>query len=141
MRDFDYEHKILLHRKALIHLAHAEQSEAVALLENQPALKSALTKRFQLYLNVSHVAANKRNTDEATRMLTNFVKRTEMVEQEDQYGNVQNVERVKHSEEELDMLRNYPSSHPAFSKRAVFRQGKSGFELLAKRETKEPSYI
>ena len=111
--DFDYEHKILLHRKALIHLAHAEQwSEAVALLENQPALKSALTKRFQLYLNVSHVAANKRNTDEATRMLTNFVKRTEMVEQEDQFGNVQNVERVKHSEEELDMLRNYPSSHP-----------------------------
>ena len=100
--------------KALIHLAHAEQwSEAVALLENQPAQKSALTKRFQLYLNVSHVAANKRNTDEATRMLTNFVKRTEMVEQEDQFGNVQNVERVKHSEEELDMLRNYPSSHPA----------------------------
>ena len=42
---FDYEHKILLHRKALIHLAHAEQwSEAVSLLENQPALKSALTK-------------------------------------------------------------------------------------------------
>ena len=111
--NFDYEHKILLHRKALIHLAHAEQwSEAVALLENQPALKSALTKRFQLYLNVSHVAANKRNTDEATRMLTNFVKRIEMVEQEDQYGNVQSVERVKYSEEELDMLRNYPSSHP-----------------------------
>ena len=112
-QQFDYEHKILLHRKALIHLAHAEQwSEAVSLLENQPALKSALTKRFQLYLNVSHVAANKRSTDEATRMLTNFVKRTEMVEQEDQFGNIQKVERVKHSEEELDMLRNYPRSHP-----------------------------
>ena len=111
--DFDYEHKILLHRKALIHLAHAEQwSEAVSLLEQEPALKSALTKRFQLYLNVSHIAANKRNTDEATRMLTNFVKRTEMVNQEDQFGKVERVERVKHSEEELDMLRNYPSSHP-----------------------------
>ena len=111
--DFDYEHKILLHRKALIHLAHAEQwSEAVSLLEQEPALKSALTKRFQLYLNVSHVAANKRNTDEATRLLTNFVKRTEMVEQEDQFGKVEKVPRVKHSEEELDMLRNYPSSHP-----------------------------
>ena len=35
-----------------------------------------------------------------------------MVEQEDQFGNIQNVERVKHSEEELDMLRNYPRSHP-----------------------------
>jgi len=110
---FDYEHKILLHRKALIHLAHAEQwSEAVSLLEEEPALKSALTKRFQLYLNVSHVAANKRNTDEATRMLTNFVKRTEMVSQEDQHGNLEMVKKVKHSEEELDMLRNYPSSHP-----------------------------
>ncbi len=112
-KDFDYEHKILLHRKALIHLAHAEQwSEAVSLLEQEPALKSALTKRFQLYLNVSHIAANKRNTDEATRLLTNFVKRTEMVNQEDQFGKVEKVARVKHSEEELDMLRNYPSSHP-----------------------------
>ena len=111
--DFDYEHKILLHRKALIHLAHAEQwSEAVSLLEKEPALKSALTKRFQLYLNVSHVAANKRNTDEATRMLTNFVKRTELVNQEDQFGKIESVKRVKHSEEELDVLRNYPSSHP-----------------------------
>ena len=111
--DFDYEHKILLHRKALIHLAHAEQwSEAVSLLEQEPALKSALSKRFQLYLNVSNVAANKKNTDEATRILTNFVKRTEMVNQEDQFGNVESVQRVKHSEEELDMLRNYPSSHP-----------------------------
>tara|TARA_B100000700_G_C15055400_1_gene862537 strand:- start:2416 stop:5784 length:3369 start_codon:yes stop_codon:yes gene_type:complete len=121
--DFDYEHKILLHRKALIHLAHAEQwSEAVSLLEQEPALKSALTKRFQLYLNVSHIASNKGNTDEATRLLTNFVKRTEMVNQEDQFGKVEVVERVKHSEEELDMLRNYPSSHS----RALPREPFSG---------------
>jgi len=111
--DFDYEHRILLHRKALIHLAHAEQwSEAVALLEQEPALRSALTRRFQLYLNVSHIASSKGSTDDATRILKNFVKRTEMVNQEDQQGNTQMVERVKHSEEELDLLRNYPSSHP-----------------------------
>ena len=110
---FDYEHKILLHRKALIHLAHAEQwSEAVALLEQEPALKSALTRRFQLYLNVSFSASKKGKADEATRMLKSFVKRTEMVNQEDQQGNTQRVERVRHSEEELDLLRNYPNSHP-----------------------------
>lgn len=112
-KEFDYEHRILLYRKALIHLAHAEQwSEAVSLLEQEPALKSALTKRFQLYLNVSHSAANKKNTDEATRMLKGFVRKTELVNQEDQFGKVQKVERVKHSEEELDVLRNYPNSHP-----------------------------
>ena len=111
--DFDYEHKILLYRKSLIHLAHAEQwSEAVSLLEQEPALKSALTKRFQLYLNVSKLASNNKTTDEATRALKNFVKRTVMVEQEDQFGKMQSVERTRHSEEELDVLRNYPSSHP-----------------------------
>ncbi len=111
--EFDYENRILLHRKALIHLAHAEQwSEAVGLLEKEPALQSALTRRFQLYLKVSHSASDKGRADEATRMLKNFVKRTEMVNQEDQQGNTQRVERVRHSEEELDMLRNYPNSHP-----------------------------
>lgn len=110
---FDYEHRILLHRKALIHLAHAEQwSEAVSLLEKEPALKSALSRRFQLYLNVSHSASKKGKADEATKMLKNYVKRTEMVNQEDQQGNIQRVERVRHSEEELDILRNYPNSHP-----------------------------
>lgn len=111
--DFDYEHRILLHRKAIIHLAHAEQwSEAVNLLDQEPALKSALTKRFQLYINVSNSASSKGNTDEATRILKNFVKRTEMVQQEDQQGNRQIVEKTSHSEEELDVLRNYPNSHP-----------------------------
>jgi hypothetical protein len=111
--EFDYEHRILLHRKALIHLAHAEQwTEAVGLLEKEPALQSALTRRFQLYLKVSHSASEKGRADEATRMLKNFVKRSEMVNQEDQQGNTQRVERVRHSEEELDMLRNYPNSHP-----------------------------
>ena len=110
---FDYEHKITLYRKSLIHLAHAEQwSEAVALLEQEPALKSALTKRFQLYLNVSNLASNNKTTDDATRVLRNFVKRTVTVQQEDQHGNLKPVKKNRHSEEELDLLRNYPNSHP-----------------------------
>ena len=111
--DFDYEHRIMLHRKSLIHLAHAEQwSEAVSLLESEPALKTAMTRRFQLYLKVSHIAASQKKTDEATRQLKKFVRRSVMVPQEDQQGETKMVESVRYSEEELDMLRNYPSSHP-----------------------------
>jgi len=111
-KDFDYEHKIMLHRKALIHFAHSGQwTEAVELLESEPALKAAVTKRFQLYLNVSNSAANMNKTDEATRLLKKFVRQTSMVEQENQHGEFKMVERVKHSAEELDMLRNYPHSH------------------------------
>ena len=111
--DFDYEHRIMLHRKALIHLAHSGQwSEAVNLLQNEPALKAAVTKRFQLYLNVSHSAESMKKTGEATRLLKNFVKVTTMVDGEGQDGERIKVERVRFSEEELDMLRNYPLSHP-----------------------------
>jgi hypothetical protein len=54
--EFDYEHSIMLYRKALIHLAFASQwKEAVELLEAQPALKTALTRRFQLYQPVSKI--------------------------------------------------------------------------------------
>ena len=111
--DFDYEHKMMLHRKALIHLAHAEQwSEAVDLLRSEPALQAALTRRFQLYLNVSHSASGQKRTDEGTRLVKNFVRRTHMVSQEGQDGQVEMVEKTKYSEEELDILRNYPNSHP-----------------------------
>ena len=110
--DFDYEHRIMLYRKALIHLAHAEQwSEAVDLLETEPALKAALTRRFQLYLNVSHSAATRGKTDDATRLLKSYVRRTRTVREENQQGEVKMVERVFHSDEDLDLLRNYPSSH------------------------------
>ncbi|MDP6870553.1 MAG: hypothetical protein QGI21_07275 [Candidatus Poseidoniaceae archaeon] len=110
--DFDYEHQIILYRKALIHLAHSRQwSEAVELLDSQQALKTAVTRRFQLYLRVSNSAADVKRTDEATRMLKNFVKRTKIVDQEDQYGEIKQVSRIQHSEEELDLLRNYPHSH------------------------------
>ena len=102
----------MLHRKALIHLAHSGQwSEAVNLLQSEPALKAAVTKRFQLYLNVSHSAESMKKTDEATRLLKNFVKVTTMVDGEGQDGERIKVERVRFSEEELDMLRNYPLSH------------------------------
>ena len=111
--DFDYEHKMMLHRKALIHLAHAEQwSEAVDLLKSEPALQAALTRRFQLYLNVSHSASGQKRTDEGTRLVKTFVRRTHMVSQEGQDGQNEMVEKTKYSEEELDLLRNYPNSHP-----------------------------
>ena len=110
--EFDYEHKILLYRKALIHFAHAEQwNEAVELLEKEPALKTALTKRFQLYLNVSKVAKTNKNTDDATKMIKSYVRKTVIVEEEDQFGKVNRVEKPRYSEEELDLLRNYAKSH------------------------------
>ena len=110
-KDFDYEHKILLYRKALIHYAHSEQwNEAVDLLEKEPALKTALTKRFQLYLKVSKIATTGKSTDDATKMLKSFVRKTVLVEEEDQFGKINQVEKSKFSEEELDILRNYAQS-------------------------------
>ena len=42
----------------MIHYAHAGLwTEALNLIEQEPALKSALTKRFQLYLQVSFHAS------------------------------------------------------------------------------------
>ncbi len=107
--EFDYEHKIMLHRKALIHYAHAgEWTEAVNLFEEEAALNAALTKRFQLYLRVSD-KANKRETQEATRLLKSFVKSTKMVWDEEEG---KDVERTFYAEDDLDMLRNYPMMHP-----------------------------
>ena len=107
--EFDYEHKIMLHRKALIHYAHAgEWTEAVNLFEEEAALNAALTKRFQLYLRVSD-KANKRDTQEATRMLKSYVKSTKMVWDEEEG---KEVERTFYAEDDLDMLRNYPMMHP-----------------------------
>ena len=107
--EFDYEHKIILHRKALIHYAHAgEWTEAVKLFEEEAALNAALTKRFQLYLRVSD-KADKRDTQEATRMLKSFVKYTKMVWDEEEN---KEVERTFYAEDDLDMLRNYPMMHP-----------------------------
>jgi len=109
--EFDFEHSMILYRKALIHLAHAGQwSEAVNLLNQQPALKIAITKRFQLYLNVSYTA-NHENTDQATQLLKNFVRRTKTIEEENEEGEVIQKERVYFAEDELDGLKSYPFEH------------------------------
>ena len=110
--DFDYEHSLTLYRKALIHLAFAEQwREAVELLDAQPALKSAITQRFQLYLRVSYTAKSK-DTNSATRLLKDFVKRTRMEVEENEEGEMVEVMRVYHAEDDLDMLKTYPHEHP-----------------------------
>ena len=110
--DFDYEHSIMLYRKALIHLAFASQwKEAIELLEAQPALKTALTRRFQLYLQVSFTATHQK-TDEATKILKEFVRRTKMVNEENAEGEMESRSRQYFADDELDLLRSYHLEHP-----------------------------
>ena len=110
--EFDYEHSLTLYRKALIHLAFAEQwHEAVELLDAQPALKSAITQRFQLYLRVSHTAKSQ-DTNSATKLLKEFVKHTKIVTEENDDGEMVEVPRVHYAEDDLDMLKTYPLEHP-----------------------------
>ena len=107
---FDYEHKVVLYRKSLIHLAFAEQwKEAVELLEAQPSLRSAITKRFQLYLRVSFTSM--RSTNEATRLLKDFVRSTKTISQENETGEVEEIEVTYFAEDDLDMLKTYPFEH------------------------------
>ena len=108
---FDFENSMVLYRKSIIHLAHAEQwSEAVDLLDNQPALRTAITKRFQLYLRVSFTASNQK-TNEATQLLKEFVRRTREVEEENLDGEIVKKNITFFAEDELDSLRNYPFEH------------------------------
>ena len=107
---FDYEHKVVLYRKSLIHLAFAEQwKEAVELLEAQPSLRSAITKRFQLYLRVSFTSM--RSTNEATRLLKDFVRSTKIISQENESGELEEIEVTYFAEDDLDMLKTYPFEH------------------------------
>jgi hypothetical protein len=107
---FDYEHKIVLYRKSLIHLAFAEQwKEAVELLDAQPALRSAITKRFQLYLRVSFVST--KDTNAATRLLKDFVRSTKTITQETEEGEMEDIEVTYFAEDDLDMLKTYPLEH------------------------------
>lgn len=110
--EFDYEHSIMLYRKALIHLAFASQwKEAIELLEAQPALKTALTRRFQLYLQVSFTATHQK-TDEATKILKQFVRRTKIVNEENAEGEMESRSRQYFADDELDLLRSYHLEHP-----------------------------
>ena len=109
---FDYEHSMVLYRKSLIHLAFAEQwKEAVELLENHPSLKTAITKRFQLYINVSFIASQKK-TEEATKMVKNHVRKVERYVEENEEGELINKTRTTFSEEDLDLLKTYADEHP-----------------------------
>ena len=110
-KEFNFEHSMVLYRKSIIHLAHAEQwKEAVDLLDKQPALRTAITKRFQLYLRVSLTATNQK-TNKATQLLKDFVRRKKQVQEENMDGEI--VEKTINffAEDELDNLRNYPFEH------------------------------
>ena len=98
---------LALYRKSLIHYAHSKSwSEAVDLLNRVPALKTAITERFKLYLRVCHQAGS--DTNEAARLIRKHVQRRVKFTEEDVEGNL--IERTKtvYNEEELDLLRNYP---------------------------------
>jgi hypothetical protein len=98
---------LALYRKSLIHYAHAMSwSEAVELLDKVPALKTAITERFKLYLRVCHRAGS--DTNEAARLIRKHVQERIKFTEEDVEGNM--IERTKtvYNEEELDLLRNYP---------------------------------
>jgi hypothetical protein len=98
---------LALYRKSLIHYAHATSwAEAVDLLDRVPALKTAITERFKLYLRVCHKATT--DTKEAARLVRLHVQRRIKVQEEDVEGNVIERTRTVYNEEELDLLRNYP---------------------------------
>ena len=108
---FDYDEEIMLYRKALIHLAFDRKwGEAKQLLSDHPNLRAAITKRFQLYLDVSHQASIQ-ETEKATSMLKNFVKTTETTTEETEEG-TRTRNRTIFKEDELDLLHSYPDEHP-----------------------------
>tara|TARA_Y100000766_G_scaffold90111_2_gene76569 strand:- start:10945 stop:14334 length:3390 start_codon:yes stop_codon:yes gene_type:complete len=108
---FDYEEEIMLYRKALIHFAFDEKwGEAKQLLSEHPNLKAAITKRFQLYLDVSH-QASMQETARATSMLKNYVRRQEVIVEETDEGERTRTKTV-FKEDELDLLYTYPDEHP-----------------------------
>lgn len=108
---FDYDEEIMLYRKALIHFAFDQKwGEAKQLLSEHPNLRAAITKRFQLYLDVSHQASIQ-ETSKATSMLKNFVKRQEIIVEETEEGERTRT-RTIFKEDELDLLHTYPDEHP-----------------------------
>lgn len=110
-KKFDYDEEIMLYRKALIHLAFDRKwGEAKQLLSDHPNLRAAITKRFQLYLDVSHQASIQ-ETEKATSMLKSFVKTTETTTEETEEG-TRTRTRTIYKEDELDLLHSYPDEHP-----------------------------
>ena len=99
---------LALYRKSLIHYAHATSwAEAVTLLDKVPALNTAITERFKLYLRVCHLAST--DTTGAARLIRQHVQERQSYEEEDVEGNMVVKTRTVFNEEELDVLRNYPN--------------------------------
>ena len=140
--EFDYEHSIMLYRKSLIHLAFASQwKEAIELLEAQPALKTALTRRFQLYLKVSFTASQQ-NTDEATKILKEFVRRTKVVSEENADGEMEQFQRTYFADEELDLLKSYHLEHARPLPREPFAgRVTAAFNSLQKKRRRQRSSL
>lgn len=110
-KEFAYDEEIMLYRKALIHFAFDKRwGEAKQLLSEHPNLRAAITKRFQLYLNVSHQASIQ-ETAKATSMLKNFIKKQETFVEETEDGEKTRT-RTVFKEDELDLLHTYPDEHP-----------------------------
>ncbi len=108
---FAYDEEIMLYRKALIHFAFDKKwGEAKQLLSEHPNLRAAITKRFQLYLDVSHKASIQ-ETAKATSILKNFVRRQEVIVEETEEGEKTKT-RTVFKEDELDLLHTYPDEHP-----------------------------
>ena len=111
-REFAYDEEMMLYRKALIHFAFDKKwGEAKQLLSEHPNLRAAITKRFQLYLDVSHKASIQ-ETAQATSMLKNFVKRQETIVEETEEGEEKTRTKTVFKEDELDLLHTYPDEHP-----------------------------
>ncbi len=109
--EFAYDEEMMLYRKALIHFAFDKKwGEAKQLLSEHPNLRAAITKRFQLYLDVSHKASIQ-ETAQATSMLKNFVKRQETIVEETEEGEKTRTKTI-FKEDELDLLHTYPDEHP-----------------------------
>ena len=106
-----YDEEMMLYRKALIHFAFDQKwGEAKQLLAEHPNLRAAITKRFQLYLDVSHKASIQ-ETAKATSMLKNFVKKQETYVEQTEEGEKTRTKTV-FQEDELDLLHTYPDEHP-----------------------------
>ena len=109
---FDFEHRVALNRKSLIHYAFCgEWKRAIDLVNEEPGLKTSMTERFLLYLRVSHTAHNGA-TDDATRIIRDAVKEREVVLEEDDEGEVRERTRIWYNEDQLDLFLAYPDAHP-----------------------------
>ena len=108
---FDFEHRVALNRKSLIHYAFSgEWKRAIDLVNEEPGLRTAMTERFLLYLRVSHTAHNGA-TDDATHIIREAVKEREIVIEENDEGEERERTRIWYNEDQLDILLAYPDAH------------------------------